>query len=57
MTLDRPLRPGDRIVITTLPEGYIYHIETREGAIRAKELRVRSFDETVARIQASGLTS
>lgn len=51
MALDRPLRPGDRIIITAVPDGFIYHVETREGSIRAGELRARSFKDTVARIE------
>lgn len=54
MTLDRPLEPGDRIVITALPDGYIYHVETREGAIRAKAPKARSFEGTIAQIRADG---
>lgn len=54
MALDRVLEPGDRIVITTLPDGFIYHVETRAGAIKASEVEARSFEDTVARIQAEG---
>lgn len=57
MPLDRPLEPGDRIIITTLPDGYIYHVETRDGRIMVTEVRARSFNETVARIQADGCVS
>lgn len=51
MTQDRPLRPGDRIIITAVPDGFVYHVETREGSIRAGELQARSFKDTVARIE------
>ncbi|MBB1493086.1 hypothetical protein H5395_16555 [Paracoccus sp. MC1854] len=51
MTQDRPLSPGDRIIITAVPDGFIYHVETREGSIRAGELKARSFRDTVARIE------
>lgn len=52
MPLDRPLKPGERIVINALPEGYIYHVETCDGRILTKDLKPRSFEETVALIQA-----
>jgi len=54
MALDRPLKPGDRIVITVLPDGYIYHVETREGTIRARELKARNFKDTITQIEADG---
>ena len=54
MTLNGPLKTGDRIVITVLPDGYVYHVETREGAIRAKEPKARRFEGTVAQIRADG---
>lgn len=55
MTFFRKLEPGDRIVITALPDGFIYHVETLEGVIRAREPQARSFGETVTRIEEDGL--
>ncbi len=35
MALDHVLKPGDRLVMTTLPDGFIHQVETRAGAIKA----------------------
>jgi len=51
MPLNHPLRPGDRVVITALPDGFIYHVETREGSIRSSDIKVRSFQDTLGRIE------
>lgn len=47
----RTLRVADRIVITCLPDGFIYHIETSEGRIQGGMSQARDFDSTIADIK------